>query len=285
MNRTIQFILDELTYKDLAGKRQLRSYTTIALLVLLILTLGYGFLQRGRLMKEVQVVPSPIVIMPEPTQEPTSTPQPILSYEPGCPKDTAHWSLADTVLPDRYEIIQPACVYEGLERTIAWALAVRNGYSRAEATQALGFTEMPMKQLQQVTILSETQSVMDVPVSFIPSNPDFTEWHVDAYGNPSTVYALRGCFRTSTVAGNQVEMWGGEYPVICVVIEDALHSQVVYQLGDHLYTSSAVPTRSFLLFGYAGEGAWLWLGTQTDPKLEINNVEQFARDRLTTATL
>jgi hypothetical protein len=208
-----------------------------------------------------------------------------VSYEPGCPKDAAHWSLADTVLPDRYKIIQPACVYEGLERTIAWALAVRNGYSRAEATQALGFTQMPMRQLRQVTILSERQAAMDVPVSFIPSDPNFTEWHVDTYGQPSTVYALRGCFHTSTVVGNRVETWGGEYPVICVVIEDALHSGVVYKLGEYLYTSTAVPTRSFLLFGYAGEETWIWLGTQMDPRLDIDNAEQFAQDRLTIATL
>jgi hypothetical protein len=124
-----------------------------------------------------------------------------------------------------------------------------------------------------------------VPVSFIPPNPDFTEWRVNARGESSVVYALRGCFRTSSIVGNRLETWGGDYAVICVVIEDAENTSVIYRLNDYIYTSSAVPIRSFLLFGYAGDGLWNWLGTQSDPKVEIDDPANFASDRLTIATL
>lgn len=280
-------ILDGLTYKDLAGKRQPRAYSviTIAILVLLILVGGFSLMSRIQVMSRVEAAPMPVTITAEPIEEPVTTPAVNRVYVPGCPTDPDQWSLADVVIRQNYKVIQPACVYEGLEKTVAWALAVRNGFSRAEATSALGFYEMPMKHLHQVTILTETNGPLDIPVSFIPPNPDFTEWRVNANGESSVVYALRGCFRTSSVVGNRLETWGGDYPVICVVIEDAENTSVIYRLGEHIYTSPAIPTRSFLLFGYAGDGSWAWLGTQSDPKIEIDDAAKYANDRLTIATL
>jgi hypothetical protein len=124
-----------------------------------------------------------------------------------------------------------------------------------------------------------------VPVSFIPSDPNFTEWRIDAAGGPAVTYALRGCFKTSTVVGNRVEVWGGEYPVICILVEDAENAHILYSLNGHSYSSTATPMRSFLLFGYLGNGDWAWLGTQSDPKLEIVDPDSNANDRLTIATL
>ena len=126
---------------------------------------------------------------------------------------------------------------------------------------------------------------MDVPVSFIPPNPDFKEWRLNANGKAAVTYALRGCFETSSVKGNRVEIWGGEYPVICLVVEDAENTHILYALNDHIYTAPATPMRSFLLFGYLGDGQWVWLGTQTEPKLEITDAKENASDRLTVATL
>ncbi|HKJ38578.1 MAG TPA: hypothetical protein VJ972_07365 [Anaerolineales bacterium] len=287
MNSLWKTILDGLTYQDLAGRRQLRAHTAIALLILLLLALTGGFivLSRFRLMSKIEAEPVPVSAPSEAEIESTTIPPTITAYELGCPTDADQWSLADTVIPQNYKVIQPACVYEGLEKTVAWALAVRNGYSRAEATSVLGFDEMPMQRLDQVTIPSDTHDPLDVPVSFIPPNPDFTEWRVNAVGESSVFYALRGCFRTSSIVGNRLDTWGGDYPVVCVVIEDAENTSMIYQLGGHMYTSPAIPTRSFLLFGYSGDGLWNWLGTQSDPKIEIDDPEKFANDRLTIATL
>jgi hypothetical protein len=288
MNSLWKTILDGLTFTDLAGKRQPRTYTVITGLILLLLFMAGGMagLNRYLLMSRVQATPQ-VVSVPTQTIEPqaSETTTTTLPVSTECPTDSAEWSLTPTMISKNYQVIQPACVYQGLEKTIAWALAVREGYSRTEATTQLGFAAMPLKQLEQVTALGNTDSPQTMPVSFIPVQPNFTEWHVDANGDPAMIYALRGCFRTSTIVGNKVEVWGGDYSVICVVIEDATGSQVVYALEDHIFTSTATPTRSYLLFGYGGDGRWLWLGTRENPKLPIDNPTQFAKDRLTIATL
>jgi len=284
-------ILDGLTYKDLAGKRQPRSYTIITglILLLLLMTGGMAGLNRYMLMSRVQAAPVSVSLttqatetkeadQPAPNQQGIATPF-------GCPTDSADWSLAPSYISKNYNVIQPACVYQGLEKTIAWALAVREGYSRAEATQQLGFTEMPMRQVDTVTIPANAKGLAAVPVSFIPPNPDFTEWRLNANGEAAVTHALRGCFRTSTVVGNRLEIWGGDYPVICMVVEDAENTHIVYSLNGHTYTSTATPIRSFLLFGYLSDGYWVWLGTKDDPKLEITDPQANANERLTIATL
>jgi hypothetical protein len=164
-------------------------------------------------------------------------------------------------------------------------LAVRSGYSRAEAAQILDFDDFPMTRLDQVTIQTETKGLQDGTVSFIPPHPDLTEWRVDERGNAAIAYGLRGCFRTSSVVGNRLEVWGGDYPVVCVVAEDAENTYTVYALDRHIYTSPATPTRSYLLFGYAGDDLWVWLGTQESPKVQIDDPGQSANERATVAAL
>jgi hypothetical protein len=284
-------ILDGLTYKDLAGKRQPRTYAIMTGLILLLLLMAGGMagLNRYLLMSRVQAVPVSVSLTTQASETmATDQPAPILpnhAISTGCPTDSADWSLTPSHISENYKVIQPACVYQGLENTIAWALAVREGYSRAEATQQLGLTEMPMRQMKTVTIPSDAKRTVTVPVNFIPPNPDFTEWRLDENGEAAVTYALRGCFRTSTVVGNRVELWGGDYPVICIVMEDAENTHIVYSLNGHTYTSSATPMRSFLLFGYLSDGYWVWLGTQEDPKLEITNPLANANERLTIATM
>ena len=284
-------ILDGLTYKDLAGKRQPRVYTVVTGLILLVLFVAGGMagLNRYVLMSRVQATPEAVLI-PTETKQPLETEIPAtetaeVSASSGCPTDSADWSFTPTVISETYQVIQPACVYQGLEKTIAWALAVREGYSRAEATELLGFSEMPMRQMETVTLPKDANDLVNVPVSFIPPHPEFKEWRLNINGEAAVAYALRGCFETSSVKGNRVEIWGGEYPVICLVVEDAENTHILYALNNHIYTAPATPMRSFLLFGYLGDGQWVWLGTQTEPKLEITNAEENASDRLTVATL
>jgi hypothetical protein len=265
----------------------LRAYAVITLAILILLGLSSSliFFKQMQYKNLAEAAPVPVTTIVAVTVEPTPTQLVVAEpYEPGCPADPARWSLADPVIPQNYKIIQPACVYQGLEKTVAWALAVREGYSRAQATVLLGFSEIPMRQLDQVKIPA-SDGTLAVPVSFIPSNSDFTEWRISANGGPAVTYALRGCFRTSTVVGNRVEVWGGEYPVICMVVEDSENTHILYSLGHHSYASTATSMRSFLLFGYLGNGEWVWLGTQSDPKLEIVDAASIANDRLTIATL
>ena len=284
-------ILDGLTYKDLAGKRQPRTYTVITGLILLLLLMAGGMagLHRYLLMSRVQATPVSVSLTTQATETLEAEPLATIQLEDGtpygCPTDSSDWSLTPSYISENYKVIQPACVYQGLEKTIAWALAVREGYSRAEATQQLGLTEMPMRQVETVTIPADADGLMDVPVSFIPPNPDLTEWRLNVNGEAAVTYALRGCFKTSSVKGNRVEIWGGDYSVICLVVEDAENTHIVYSLNSHTYTSPATPMRSFLLFGYLSDGYWVWLGTQTEPKLEITDPQANAKERLTVATL
>ena len=278
-------ILDGLTFKDLAGRRQPRGYAIITGIMLLLLAFvaGLALVNRTLLMNTVQAKPLPV----EGTDVATPS-APVLSAAPTsipCPVNADEWSLADVYISINYKVIQPACVYAGLEKTIAWALAVRNGYSRDQARELLGFSEMPMRLMDQVKILTDTQGPKEVTLHFIPPTAEFTEWRVNDNGGSSVTYGLRGCFRTTTVIGNQVETWGGEYPVICVVVEDAENTRIVYNLGEHYFTAPAIPTRSFLLFGYLGNGYWVWLGTQMNPKSTIHDFDKMAGERRTVAAL
>jgi hypothetical protein len=151
-------ILDGLTFKDLAGRRQPRGYAVITGIMLLILVFvaGLALVNRALLMNTVRAEPVPV----EGTDAAPPTPTaPVLSAGPTallCPVNADEWSLADVPISINYKSIQPACVYEGLEKTIAWALAVRNGYSRDQARELLGFSEMPMRLMDQAKILTDT---------------------------------------------------------------------------------------------------------------------------------
>ena len=278
-------VLDGLTFKDLAGRRQPRTFTVLAglLLILFVLVLIMTWSVHYDVMSEVRATPRTVEVKTEAAQQPpTPAPSPAAVE---CPTGAEKWSLSPVYEGTLYDVIQPACVYQGLERTVAWALAVREGYSRQQATDALGFRDMPMRQLDHVTIPASNNETSLVPVSFIPPDPDFTEWRLKPDGSAAVTYALRGCFRTTTVVANRIETWGGNYPVICLVVEDAENTHIVYSLNGHTYTAAAKPMRSFLLFGYVSDHQWVWLGTQDDPKLEITDPEQNGRDRATIAKL
>ena len=174
-------ILDGLTYKDLAGKRQPRIYTVVTGLILLLLFMAGGMagLNRYLLMSRVQATPE-AVTLPTQTVEPlametivTSPSGAVDSF--GCPTDSSEWSFTPTMISENYQIIQPACVYQGLEKTIAWALAIREGYSRAEATELLGFSEMPMRQMETGKPMDEVAAIQFVH-SLLSQNRTVRGW-------------------------------------------------------------------------------------------------------------
>jgi len=281
----LQKILDGISYKDIAGRRQPRTFALFALLILalLLLTGGMALLQRNVVMQPVVASPAAIQITEE---EPEQLSEPaIKGISESCPNDPAEWAFADAAVDMNYKVIQPACVYAGLERTIAWVLALRSGYSRSEARDALGFDEMPIVLIDQITIKTEGEALQEMSLRFTPPHPELTEWRVDENGDPAVSYGLRGCFRTSSVVGNRVSIWGGDYPVVCVVAEDAENYFIIYSLDEHLYTAIGAPTRSYLLFGYTAEHQWLWLGTQESPKIAINDSIDAASDREVIALL
>lgn len=278
MNSLFKTMLEGLTFTDIAGKRHPRTYVVLAGIILILLAaLASGVaLEHKALMDDVQGTPIPVKVTPEATASPEPT-QAADATE-ACQTDPAQWVFQDALPDDNFKRIEPACVYEGLEKSVAWALAVRAGYTRAEAAEALGFADLPMRRLSEVTALTNTKGPVSIPVSFTPPHPNFAEWRVTGDGQPALNYALRGCFRTYEIVGNQAKTWNQDYPVICVLSEDSFGAQIVFQLDGHTFTSPAEPTRSFALFGYSGEGNWVWLGTQKEPKVNLSTLPDFQQE-------
>ena len=254
------------TYTDLSGKRRLRSYViiVIAAFALLLLLAGGATLWRIWKFSPVDIVEIPVfapsIATSIPEVIPTNTPE-------ACPSDPVDWVLLDMPLSKNYKSLSPACVYTELERTVAWVLAINEGYSRKEATEALSFSSMPMTmKTGELTILTDNKGPLSVQMLISPQVPELVQWVIDQSGNPATTMALRGCFRTSTFSGNERQDWGDGYEVICVVSKDTETTYGLIQLGEHLFTGGdgqVLASRTFLLFGYKDK-VWTWLGWRED---------------------
>jgi len=259
-------MLNFFTYTDLSGKRRLRTYVIIAIASFALLLLLIGGVMFWRILEfspaenaETPVF-APLTETAIPDAIPTNTPE-------ACPSAPVDWALLDMPLSKNYKSLSPACVYTELERTVAWVLVISEGYSRVEATEKLGFSAMPMTmQTGELTILTDNKGPVSVNMLISPQVPELTQWAIDQSGNPATTMALRGCFRTSTFAGNERQDWGDGYEVICVVSKDTEAAYGLMQLGEQLFTGGdgqVKASRTFLLFGYK-EKSWTWLGWRED---------------------
>lgn len=255
------------TYTDLAGKRRLRSYIVLALVILGLLLLLVGGMAIGRAHEfrtaELPRTPHLEALPVEITAEPAI---PIPTEEP-CASNPSEWSLPDMPLSENYKRLSPACAYKGLEHTVAWVLAIHEGYSRAEATEALGFDAIPMEtEIGSIRILTDRDGPLPIDLLTVPALPDLRQWSIDRNRKPATSLVLHGCFRTETIAGNEQDDWGDDIELICVVSQDTETAYGIMQLGENTFTGgegSLSASRTFLLFGYR-EGAWLWLGWRAD---------------------
>lgn len=273
MKALFNAILDGVTFKDIAGKRQPRTYVVLAgfILFLIFLLASCVVLERNAMMNDVRGTPQALQISLEPVVTEvlaTATTEP-------CPTNPADWTFVEVLPDDNFQRIAESCVYDGLAKSVAWALAVRSGYTREAATQALGFSAAPLELVNEVITITNTQEPTSALVTFTPPHPDFAEWRVDSDGTPAVAYALRGCFRTSRVIGNHSRPWNEDYPVLCVLSEDSTASFVTVSLNGYVYTSEAEPMRTFALFGYRGAGKWVWLGTRQEPRVPLAKLKDF----------
>jgi hypothetical protein len=255
---------DFLTYSaELSGRRKLRIYVkaalfiAVALLVAMAIVLG----QQYQAMQDMAAVATIHYEMsPTPPREPVPTSE-------ACPSDPGGWQFVDSGIPgDNLERIEPACVYDGLGRTIAWVLAIREGYSRAEASQALGFTLPPAQtKMSDIKVIDPIGSPLVASLVMVPLTAGYSEWYIDGKDLPAVYYFPQGCFRgidtQIDVTGNKAQIWNGNYPVICYIIEDNAATHTIMSLGGHVFSASSSPTRSYLYFGYDPETKqWDWLG-------------------------
>ena len=298
-------ILNPLTYADLAGRRQLRRYVVaaLALLGLSLAILGWAQLQRQQARVEVTTnsPAGPVSAVSGPSESQTfgagtpATAESDLAAGAGesetramaapasCPPDSEAWTFLDVLPGDNYQRIEPTCVYDGLARTVTWHLAERLGYSKTEAAELLGFTELPWQPAPAITALTNTEGPRELALTIEwPPHPDYRYWVVDAVGEPSAAYSLRGCYRTRTIQGPQADRWNPDYAALCVVAVDYGPGWSVSELGAHRYAhdSSALSgSRAFLLFGYTAGNTWVFIGERQDLHVPIEDEVQIAADR------
>jgi hypothetical protein len=261
---------DIFTYQaEVSGRRKLRTYVKVTLFVLaaLIVFLAVALYQQAQ-ERQVMAVTKPVVVVPTST----FTPQATVATE-ACPSDPSDWTMVDIFPDDVYKRIEPACVYDDLAHSVAWALAIQEGYSRQAAADALGFVNYPMAQMKQVTIAVNQQEPTPVDVNFVAPVPNFTEWYVNGAGEPAVSFAIRGCFRTFTIVGNEQQNWGEGYPVICDLFMDVEASNMLMCLDGHCFNSPYTPTMFSVLYGNAGNGSWIWLGTESNSFFTIDDTQ------------
>jgi hypothetical protein len=241
----------------------LRTYVKAALFIAaaLLLALAIVLGKQYQTMHDMAAVATiHYVTSPTPPKEPTPTPE-------TCPSDPAGWQLVDSGIPgDNLERIEPACVYDGLGRTIAWVLAIREGYSRAEAAQALGFTQPPAQaKMSAIKVIDPVGSPLVASLIMVPLTAGYFEWSIDGEDLPAVYYFPQGCFRgidtRIDTVGSEVQTWNGSSPVICYIVEDNAATHTIMSLGGHVFSAFSSPTRSYLYFGYDTETKqWDWLG-------------------------
>jgi hypothetical protein len=260
---------DHLTYATLAGRRRWRRYLRAAALILVVMSVLFGWAGWQRVQAWMAHAKSETA----PTDEDiwlaaSSSPNKAASTPSSekCPTDPGSWGLFDVYPDDNYKRIEPACVYQELARTVAWHMLERFGYTKSEAAELLGFSVLPWQPSQSIKGLTNTQGPMLIPVDMEwAPHPVYRTWLVDADGQPALAYSLRGCYRARTVVGSSVESWGA-YPVICVVAYDRIPGWTVNELGKHRFAvdlTTASTQRRFVLFGYLNE-AWVLLGEASD---------------------
>lgn len=280
---------DILTYQaGLSGKRRLRLYVQAALLIIaaLIVVLVVVLYQQGQARKVMDAT-KPVAMEPTST---TTAPATALATQisaltpvgNACPTDASKWNLVLIDPSNQYGRLDPTCVYDGLGHTIAWVLAINMGYSRADANALLGFSfdasqnNPAMVQVQSLTILTESNwAIAKQNMAYSMTNLDFTEWGVTTDGSsPSITFSNLGCFQPRTIVGNQIQDWGDGYPFICVIAMDAKAGYHVTSFGGHLYTGKlALANRKFALFGYAGNGRWVWLGWEAGVSVDQSGID------------
>ena len=255
---------DFLTYSaELSGRRKLRIYVKAALFIIVALLIALAIVlgQQYLTMQDMAAVATiRYETSPTPPREPVPTSE-------ACPSDPGGWQFVASGIPgDNLERIEPACVYDGLGRTIAWVLAIREGYSRAEASQALEFTLPPAQtKMSDIKVIDPIGSPLVASLVMVPLTAGYSEWYIDGKDLPAVYYFSQGCFRgidtQIDVTGNKAQIWNGNYPVICYIIEDNAATHTIMSLGGHVFSASSSPTRSYLYFGYDPETKqWDWLG-------------------------
>jgi len=301
---------DQLTYTDLGGRRHLRRYVvaTLIIIVLILAMIAYSFWARAQERAQFSGASLPLSNIHEtqtatalPMDEdgytmtftpnpPTTTPLPPTPTATAdvCPTNPDEWNLVEIDPGNHLKRIEPACVYDGLARTVAWSLLAHMGYTEAEAAGMMGFAEIPdwILTLDESTAvikgLMNTGEVVDIELEQRSYHPDYRNWIVQDTSPPfpAISYALKGCYRTQSAPDGQIETWGMDFPIVCVLIFDLGSRWGVHAIGEHRYTQQSTWTRRFAQFGYDdSRGQWIYMGWHPESTIGEGHTEyEIARE-------
>lgn len=271
-----------LTFTTASGTTQLRGYVKVALglFVILVALLGVNAYNRNQLVTEVMATPRPL----DPGQMPTPT-EKVVALVPSieaCPSNPADWTLTEntSMLDSNLKGLSPQCVYDQLDKSAAWLYATYVlGYSRLDAANLLGFSNLPISYSFGVGQISVVTDYKDEPqkvdLRFPSNNTGLSEWRIDANGSPAVQFAFDGCFRTSSMNGGEVVSWGDGYAVVCQYSGDFRTRHYVGSVnGKVVAASGSENVRRFMWFGYEGNGNWVFLGLAKDWEYDLSQLQE-----------
>jgi hypothetical protein len=268
---------DNFSYRGADGKRKLRTWVIAALIIfgVLLAVGGYSVYAAGVRQAEIRATPRPITDLP--TFTPTAVP-PTLAPTPAgaaanCSSDSSAWDFVDVWDNNNYKRIDPPCVYQGLNKPIAWLLAAQGaGWANQDAVNKLGFTDVPYDNSQAKMDFMPVQGKQPIAItmSWFPLHKDFRTWYVVNNTVVSDTFFLTGCYRTYDLVGNQKQYWSSQYApsgytVICELAQDILAGWGVSELAGNVYSKqNTAGIRSLNYFAYDNNPqyrAWYYLGS------------------------
>lgn len=295
---------DQLTYTDLGVRRHLRRYVlaTLIIAMLILAIIAYGFWARAQERAQFSGASLPlsnihetqtatalpvdeegqtITLTPNPPTATPLPPSPTATAE-ACPTNPDEWNLVEIDPGNHHDRIEPNCVYDSLARTVAWSLLAHMGYTEAEATGMMSFAEIPdwILTLDERTAvikgLMDDGQVVNIELEQRSYHPDYRNWIVQDSSplSPAIAYALKGCYRTQSVSDGQIEAWGMDFPVVCVLMFDLDTGWGVHAIGEHYYTQQSTWTRRFAQFGYDSQHAqWIYMGWHPESTIGKGHAE------------
>lgn len=261
---------DLTTYADLAGRRRPRRYilATGVLIGLVLVVLIWGVMQRQRARAEVFGRQQPQTIAGTETESLATDglmPENVSAaseHSALCPPDPSSWTFLPLAEVDLFSIHEPACVIVGLEKTVAWMLLTRLGYSRLEASAELGFAELPWQAEARVPGF---RSAQEIQLTYEwPAHPTYRYWIIAEDHTSGLTASLYGCYQPQVV-----DLQGStDFQVLCAVWIKYAARWGLHQL-DHLTavaeTDGSIPSTTMAFIGYRSQEGWAFLGENLEP--------------------
>ncbi len=213
------------------------------------------------------LTPSPVPPTPTPTNEPAE-----------CWQNSSTWALVDVFEGDNYKALEPACAYEGLEKTVAWLIIYHNmGYTSEEAAEIVGIEPPQNLFIDYAVVPTNIKSPKSVDLNYWPVVPDFRNWLVDTTGNAwaNDYYVLEGCFKDMENFDAQGNKQIIEYACGVTYYGNNSGSSRFIQYQDMQarlqITGDGYFRATKCYIGYRGNGVWDYLGCRSEEPLVVKD--------------